>query len=395
MYEEFKLWPKSEFVERWKKVQALMGKYGVDALLLSMDTNFFYLTGSEPPFGPTRPQLLVVPKEGEPVAIVAGHPVLEKVQRQSYISDVRVGNPLQVSPERVKEVVEDVGARQGKIGTELGLNSRLGMSLLEFRAVQEALPEAEFLDASTLMFQARMIKSPLEIEAHRKSCEISDKAHSLIVNIVKREMTERELARILMARMMEEEGYSPFVYVRSGEGHTGPLGTARFFTINSTKKIKDGRLLVDIGCCYNYYWSDFDRIYWVGRPTESEVRRHDVTTNMLESALKQVKNGVNVSQLVESALNSYKRSGLSGGSDAEETATKRSGRIGHGLGLDPAEPPDISLDSTMKLKAGIVFALEPSWTDNYGRWILEQDVLVTKDGYELLSKAPLEIQTIT
>lgn len=393
-YQEHKLLPKAEFVDRWKKVQGLMDKYGLDALLLTMDTDFLYMTGSEPPFHYSRPQLLVVPRHGEPVGIIAGQNVLEKVRRQSYLTDIRLGDLLQVSAESVKQVIEEVGAKRGKIGTELGLNSRLGMSQVEFQAVQAALPEAKFLDASKLMFEVRIIKSPLEIQAHRRSCEISDAAHNLIVNAAKPGMSERELARILMTRMMEEEGYSPFVFVRGGPGHIGTVGAARFFSTNTTKKIERGRLLVDLGCCYNYYWSDFDRIYWVGQPPESAIRRHGVIRDMIEGALKKVRDGVKVSQLVATTIDIYGQSRINEGTGAKEMVTKRTGRIGHGIGLDPCEPPDLTLDNAMELKEGMVFAIEPMYDDDYGRWILEQDVLVTKDGYELLSRAPLEMRTI-
>ena len=73
----------------------------------------------------------------------------------------------------------------------------------------------------------------------------------------------------------------------------------------------------------------------------------------------------------------------------------RLGRIGHGTGLDLSEPPSINLEDPTVLEAGMVLYLEPNFVTAEGNFLVEDTVLVTPDGCELLSaRAPTELPLI-
>jgi Xaa-Pro dipeptidase len=73
----------------------------------------------------------------------------------------------------------------------------------------------------------------------------------------------------------------------------------------------------------------------------------------------------------------------------------RLGRIGHGTGLDVSEPPSINADDRAVLEAGMVLYLEPNFVTPEGNFLVEDTVLVTEDGCELLSaRAPAELPVI-
>jgi len=73
----------------------------------------------------------------------------------------------------------------------------------------------------------------------------------------------------------------------------------------------------------------------------------------------------------------------------------RLGRIGHGTGLDLSEPPSINLEDPTVLEAGMVLYLEPNFVTAEGNFLVEDTVLVTRDGCELLSaRAPTELPVI-
>ena len=70
-------------------------------------------------------------------------------------------------------------------------------------------------------------------------------------------------------------------------------------------------------------------------------------------------------------------------------------RVGHGLGLQPAELPHIAEDDETALEPGMILTVEPGVAPPYGIFHVEENVLVTASGYELLSMAPWELATIS
>jgi Xaa-Pro aminopeptidase len=72
-------------------------------------------------------------------------------------------------------------------------------------------------------------------------------------------------------------------------------------------------------------------------------------------------------------------------------APRDSGRIGHGLGLQSTEPPNVSLDDPTILDAGMVITVEPALIFDHGIYQVEQNVAVTETGHEILSRAPHQL----
>jgi Xaa-Pro aminopeptidase len=88
--------------------------------------------------------------------------------------------------------------------------------------------------------------------------------------------------------------------------------------------------------------------------------------------------------------------------EAVSTALERAGlqrldagRIGHGLGLNSSEPPDVSPTEPTILAPGMVFTVEPAIVRDDGIYQIEQNVAVTDTGYEILSQSPPELHTIS
>jgi Xaa-Pro aminopeptidase len=66
-------------------------------------------------------------------------------------------------------------------------------------------------------------------------------------------------------------------------------------------------------------------------------------------------------------------------------------RVGHGLGLSTTEPPSLALDDPTVLEAGMVVTIEPGFATEFGMFHVEQNVVVTDDGPDVLSTAPWEL----
>jgi Xaa-Pro aminopeptidase len=109
-----------------------------------------------------------------------------------------------------------------------------------------------------------------------------------------------------------------------------------------------------------------------------------------EAAVRLIRPGRPVAEIAAAC-----REGLAG-LDLEVTAhlSDLAGRVGHGLGLDVTELPHVAeFDSTV-LEAGMVITVEPAIATRYGAFHVEENVLVTEDGFEILSTAPWELATV-
>jgi Xaa-Pro aminopeptidase len=149
-------------------------------------------------------------------------------------------------------------------------------------------------------------------------------------------------------------------------------------------------LWIDAGCAVGGYWSDFSRAAVVGPPSAEQLEAHAAVHALTESAVRLIRPGRPVAEIAAAC-----REGLAG-LDLEVTAhlSDLAGRVGHGLGLDVTELPHVAeFDSTV-LEAGMVITVEPAVATRYGAFHVEENVLVTEDGFKILSTAPWELATV-
>ena len=98
-----------------------------------------------------------------------------------------------------------------------------------------------------------------------------------------------------------------------------------------------------------------------------------------------IRPGVPMRAVVEAVSDALARAGLQ---------RLDAGRIGHGLGLQSSEPPDVALGDATVLEPGMAFTVEPAIVREHGIYQVEQNVVVTETGCEILSRAPYELRTM-
>ena len=142
------------------------------------------------------------------------------------------------------------------------------------------------------------------------------------------------------------------------------------------------------GCAYHGYWSDQVRVFAVGRATEHQRHMYRVMHEAFERCFAMMRPGVPVGDVMRASLAVLEAGGAG-------PYAGRLGRIGHGTGLDLSEPPSINADDPAVLEAGMVLYLEPNFVTPEGNFLVEDTVLVTEDGCELLStRAPAELPVV-
>jgi Xaa-Pro dipeptidase len=374
--------------ERLAGAQAAMGVEDLDALLLVSSTNLMYLSGY-----PTveitlaRPFYLLVPRHG-PTTLLVHEARAREARTFSWVPDVRTYTRLSRAPiEELADLLTERRLAAGRIGAELGYEQRMGMPFAEFEQLREGLAPAWIVDAADLLWRLRMVKSADEIEAIRRACRITTEAYARTFGAVGAGDSERDVQRRMILEMTRLGGDNPWVAVTSGEGNYDlALGAG------SSRRLEPGDVVwMDAGCQVDGYWSDFSRGATVGpasrEQTDAQVAIHAITWE----AVTMVRPGRPLAEIAAHCRTRIEGLGLPITSDIGGLA----GRVGHGIGLDVTEPPHVSGSDPTVLEPGMVISIEPGVATAYGIFHIEENVVCTEDGYEVLSDAPRELATLS
>ena len=251
--------------------------------------------------------------------------------------------------------------------------------LLSLYHLQQAYPELRIENAYTEIARARMIKSPAEIEAMRRSAALTQEAIRVAAGSIRDGVTERELEAAFEAACKrggaQRVAFSSII--KSGPNSLWPWRILAAHYDRRNRATADGDLVIfDVGCELDYYVSDVGRTF----PVSGSFSTEQATILAMEIAVADaiiaaVRPGLTFRQLravAETVIHPehrpYMQTGLF---------------FGHHLGLSTGDPslPDIPL------APGMVFTVEP-WYYNHDRGIsvfTEDEVLVTEDGAELLT----------
>ncbi len=228
--------------------------------------------------------------------------------------------------------------------------------------------------------EQRMVKSSAEMSLIRQSVATNDEAYSKTIRRVHAGARESDIAAELDYQMRalgaEKAAFETIVAsgVRSALPHAHP--TAHRLGENEL-------LLIDMGACQDGYASDMTRVSHTGVPPKRILRLYKAVLEAQLAALSSVKAGVTTGEVDAAARDVLKRHEL-------DRAFVHS--TGHGLGLEIHEPPRIARKDKTKLQAGMAITIEPgAYIDGLGGIRIEDTVLVTEHGCEVLTKTPKEL----
>lgn len=364
-----------------------MAAQGLDALLLASGTNLCFLTGY-PVIEPTlaRPFYLLLPRTGAPVLIVHEGRGFE-ARSLSWVRDIRSYRRLSIAPvDELCAAARSAGLATGRIGAELGFEQRLGIPVLELQRIEEALAPATIADASVLLWDLRLRKAPWDVAAMRRACACTEGAYERTFSIIRRGSTEREVALTMLVETGRAGGGAPWVAITSGAGRYDVLMGS-----GSDRVLETGDLVwLDSGCTVDGLWSDFGRAGVVGGPTPEQVDAQRRIVEITSLGVDMVRPGRPVAEIAAALNGAVADIGLPVTSDISGLA----GRVGHGVGLDMTEPPHVSEDDRTMLAPGMTITIEPGVATAFGLFHAEQNVLVTDDGHELLTRSPQHLRTI-
>jgi Xaa-Pro dipeptidase len=364
----------------------------LDALVITAEANLRYFTGFAPHLyvSPTRPWFAVLPLAKEPIAIIP-EMGLADMQRESWLSAIESWASPRPSDEGVTLLTKALLAlprRFGRIGFELGPETRLGMPIADFLLVRDRLGGSlEVADGGVLVQKLRGVKSSLELSFMRSAIAAAQSAFDSLGKRAKPGLTEEEIYRTFQADALLGGGErTPYVAIGSG-----PDGYDSIVRGPMARRLETGDILgVDTGVTVAGYWADFNRNMAIGRACDEARSAYRTLWHAQEAAMKILRPGVRASEVWRTMADILPSTGSS------------VGRMGHGVGLDYTEPPSIHPDDHTVIEAGMVVTLEPSFSFTLGgaqggeRFMaLEEDFFMTNEGSILLtSRAPAELPVV-
>jgi Xaa-Pro aminopeptidase len=278
--------------------------------------------------------------------------------------------------------------------SDVNLDKPLTEKIIFCNRLKERFVNIRFKNVSDLIHNLRCIHSESELASMRKAMEITDNAHLELMKSVAPGLYEYELEAICEYVFKRQGAMGPAFTPIIGSGKNG---IELHYQKNKDKLEKGDLVVMDIGALYKMYGADITRTIPVsGKFTERQKQFYNIVLKAQLAAIEVVKPGILIREADQVAVNIMQQEleniGFIKKGDKSAVYKYRKHSISHFLGLDTHDVGDIK----GKLKPGMVITIEPGiYIPEYGFGIrIEDDVLVTETGHEVLSKAPKTVSEI-
>ncbi len=363
---------------RLKNLTASLTTFGLDAVVLNPGPTLTYLAGVQFHLM-ERPIVLFVTPDQDPVLVL---PELElpKMDLFSYkIQAIPYGENPSEWGDAFRKAVQILGLDGKRIGVE-----PRQLRLLEFNYVKAGAPEADYPDASNALAGLRLKKDKAEIDMMRRAVKIAQDALEATIPLIKIGMTERELSSELIIQLFKHGSDSeiPFApIVSAGPNAANPHASP------TERKLQAGDLLVvDWGAAYNGYISDLTRTFAVGEVDDECKAIHKIVQEANAAGRAAGKPGVPCADVDIATRDVIEKSGY---------GKYFTHRTGHGIGMEGHEDPYMRNDNMQLLEPGMAYTVEPGiYLTNRNGVRIEDNVVVTETGVEVLSDMPREIRMV-
>ena len=225
----------------------------------------------------------------------------------------------------------------------------------------------------------REIKTKEEIEKIKKACNLSDLGFSFILEHIKENITEQELAtkfEIFLKEKHADVSFKPIIAF--GKNSAVP------HHLNSKIKLKKGNIvLIDIGAKTQGYSSDMTRTVIFGSPPLKFKRMYQTVLDAQNKAIKFINSQLSMvnNKLYASDIDRVAREYI-----IQKGYEPIPHSLGHGIGIQVHEKPSLSPKSKSILKSGMVFSIEPGiYLNGYGGVRIEDLYLLTDKKLEKIT----------
>lgn len=356
---------------RIEKARALMGRHGLDALMLTGGTSLAYFTGirwglSERLFA------VVVPVRGQAFLVC---PAFEEDRAREQLHDGPLADTEVFTWQEhespyalVAGGLRDRGYASGTLGVEETVR------FVFSHGVSRAAPALSLSSGTPVTAGCRGVKDEHELALMQLANEVTLNAYQAAYQALEAGMTQGDFRR-LVSQAHSQQGFSGGAGVQVGQYSALPHGSV------TPQTIEEGSvLLMDGGCSAEGYRSDISRTFVLGEPTDRMREVFDIVHRAQAAALAAAAPGVQAQAVDGAARAVIEEAGF--GPDY----TYFTHRVGHGIGMDGHEWPYLVRGNAMPLEPGHTFSDEPGiYIPGEFGVRLEDDMYITEEGAALFT----------
>ena len=376
---------------RINKLQSLLQRQGIEALVVTSNVNLLYVCGE------VFSGLAFIPQEGEAQFFLRRPQLHPESATVHYVR-------------KIEQITEHIDTNS-LLSVALELDEQ---SYSDIQRQSKLFPKAELHNATALLREARMVKTPLELEQIREGARRHVETYKIIPSLYRDGMTDRDL-QIEIEREMRRHGSiglfrcfgsameifmgslltgdnagapSPYDFALGGAGTQAlPLGA------NGTPLRQGQAVMIDMAGNYGVYYSDMTRTYSIGQLTDEAYRLHELSCTIHREVMQRATPGTSCAALYNDSLRMVEEAGAHPYFMGTELQAQF---VGHGLGLQINELPVLMGRSKDCLQPGMAIAFEPKFVlPHIGAVGIENTYLVTESGVENLTPAPETIIDLT
>jgi Xaa-Pro dipeptidase len=370
---------------RISKLRHFMELKGLSVVVLTSPDNQFYYSGFKAILY-SRPIYYVVTPE-ETAYIVPG------LEENHAYAEAKVDKIMVYyeHPEKADQGIHPLHSLLNYLGT-LKQSGKMGVEFSNIPLyLSEALTEKgwNLEDLSQFIVDERAVKDAEELQTMREAGRLVSLALRHSLDSIKEGVTELDIDNAGTHALFKEvsevhPNASLDLFVMSP---SGPERSVMPHVFSNTRKIKNGDVIIHSRqVSLNGYRAECERTVVLGQPNDEMRRAFEVAVEAQFAAFEKIKAGVPMKEIDWAAREVIQKAGYG------EYSVHRTG---HSIGLAPHEAPFIRFDNEEPLKEGMAFSIEPGiYIPNLGGFRHSDTIIVTKNGYELITDYPSQVNSL-
>ncbi len=242
-----------------------------------------------------------------------------------------------------------------------------------FNSLKRAFPKSKYSNIGEICRNLRLVKTKEEISFIKNGCQIADGIFNDVIKNFKTFKTETDVASFLEYKIKKrglDISFKPIV--ASGKNSSMPHYSPKNI------KLQKGFCVIDFGVKYNGYCTDMTRTIYIGKPSEKDIKMYNLLLETEKAAVASVRENTECGLVYDNVvkwLGKYSKNFTHG--------------LGHGVGVEIHEAPNLKPQSKDKIKSNMVFTVEPGvyFAEKFGIRI-EDTVALVEGKPDVLTKSP-------
>jgi Xaa-Pro dipeptidase len=242
----------------------------------------------------------------------------------------------------------------------------MGLLPGHWQRLAERLPEARLIPGFQLLRRVRAVKTSEEVARLRRIAQITEASIDAALAVTRPGATELDLARAFHGCTVAYDGFPVIGCIGFGKRAAMPNVQP------SEAPLQEGDVIrFDVGGRYRHYRADIARIASLGQPHGRTVAYADALHVGVLRALEMIRPGVRAADVFEAVVETVRREGI---------PHYRRSHVGHGIGLDGYDLPDLTPSSTDVLEEGMVLCVETPYYELGWTGLQVEDMVVVREG---------------